>query len=190
MHYLLVQNELVYYENEGLKEAIGVKKKRKKHGKVLEPEQGEDYHGGAVFWSPKKVREARERRETREANEEADKVAKADAKQLRETEKILKKKLAEDKRVEREKAKVVREKERAKKDAEKQRKKQAKLNTKKPFQPSQSGKRKALSKPSTKNKRQKPSTVDAAPDEVVPAAETRKSTRGRTLKPKVHFEEK
>ena len=66
LHHISVQNELLHHEIDGLKEAILVKKKHKKKGKPLDLQQCKEYHGGAVFWSPRKVREALYRESVRE----------------------------------------------------------------------------------------------------------------------------
>jgi hypothetical protein len=58
LHHLQVDNKLVHGENESLREAVVIKKKHKKHGRALDLQQREEYHGGAVLWSPCKVREA------------------------------------------------------------------------------------------------------------------------------------
>jgi hypothetical protein len=58
LHHLHVDNKLVHGENESLREAVVIKKKHKKHGRALDLQQREEYHGGAVLWSPRKVREA------------------------------------------------------------------------------------------------------------------------------------
>ncbi|KAF2732774.1 hypothetical protein EJ04DRAFT_607328 [Polyplosphaeria fusca] len=49
LHRLQVQNNLLHYENSGLREALSVKKKHKKRGKPLDLQQREEYHSGAVF---------------------------------------------------------------------------------------------------------------------------------------------
>ena len=43
---------------------------RRKRGKALPLEAPEEYHGGAVFWSLRKVKEARNRLQQQEAKEE------------------------------------------------------------------------------------------------------------------------
>ena len=58
-HHLQVQNELLHCELEGLREASTTKKKHKKKGKALNFQQRQEYHDGAVFWSPRKMRETR-----------------------------------------------------------------------------------------------------------------------------------
>ena len=53
-YHLQVTNELLRDENNGLQNGLKLKQKHKKKGKVLDLQQREEYHGGAVFWSPRK----------------------------------------------------------------------------------------------------------------------------------------
>ncbi|KAF1971115.1 hypothetical protein BU23DRAFT_581706 [Bimuria novae-zelandiae CBS 107.79] len=76
-------------------EALLVKKKHKK----------KEYHGGAVLWSPRKVREARVRQSVKEQEEKEQKLRKAEIAELRKAAKLYKEKIAEEKRVGREAAK-------------------------------------------------------------------------------------
>ena len=65
IHSLQVNNALLHDENSGLQQALNAKKKHKtKHTTVDLQSRDEDY-GGAVFWSPRKLREAREREVTK-----------------------------------------------------------------------------------------------------------------------------
>jgi hypothetical protein len=58
LHHLEVENKLLNHESDGLQEVLSAKKKQKKKGKVADLHQSQEYHGGAVFWSPRKIREA------------------------------------------------------------------------------------------------------------------------------------
>jgi hypothetical protein len=49
LHSLAVQNELLYDKNDGLREALNNKKKRKDCGKRLNLQHEDSYHGGATF---------------------------------------------------------------------------------------------------------------------------------------------
>jgi hypothetical protein len=40
------------HKNEGLKKALSVKKKHQKKSKILDLQQHQEHHEGAVFWSP------------------------------------------------------------------------------------------------------------------------------------------
>jgi hypothetical protein len=42
--------------------ALNTKKKHKKHGMPLNLQQQQEYHSGATFWSPQKIREANARK--------------------------------------------------------------------------------------------------------------------------------
>jgi 23S rRNA pseudoU1915 N3-methylase RlmH len=104
--------------------------------------------------------------------------------ELRASSKLYHKRIAEEKRVERERAKLVREKERAEKAAEKQRQKEER-DRQKAIQTSQTGKRKASRALALKNKRQKRSGDGVA----ARVAHTRSlsllpqiTSRGRTIK--------
>jgi hypothetical protein len=110
LHSLQVQNELLNHEVKGLKEALNTKKKRQKKSKPLDLQQRQEYHGGAVFWSPRKVQEARARQVVRDRDEIDQQRQKDERARIRAANKLLKDQLIEEKRVARER----REKEKAK----------------------------------------------------------------------------
>jgi hypothetical protein len=114
LHHFQVQNSLLEQENQGLRESLGIKEKRQKHGRTMELVQESEQNGGAVLWSPRKLREAGERKEQREQVEEQEKLYKADIKKLKANNALYKKKIAEEKRVAKEIAKEEREKEKEK----------------------------------------------------------------------------
>jgi hypothetical protein len=58
LHHLSAQDDLLHYEIKGLKEALLTKKKHKKHSKLLDLQQRQEYHDRAVVWSLGKLREA------------------------------------------------------------------------------------------------------------------------------------
>lgn len=70
-------------------------------GLALDLQQRQEYHGGAVFWSPRKIREARVREEIRVRDEAEEKLQKAKTKELKEAAQLLKKREAEQRRGER-----------------------------------------------------------------------------------------
>jgi hypothetical protein len=158
LHHLVAQNELIYHELEGVKDALKEKKQRSTKRRVLPLQQHEEYHGGAVFWSPRARREAEVRYQVFQRLEHEEELAKADRKQLKHNNKLLKEKLKEERRVGREAAKLVREKEKAelanqkaKHAAEKRRQKEAR-DAQKALQLSQRGNRTA-SKPVIRDKK-------------------------------------
>jgi hypothetical protein len=130
VYYLYVQNGLLHHENDGLKEALTAYKKHKKKGKVLNLQQRKEYHGGAVMWTPCKVREARARETIEQQEADEMEFEKANTKELKAAAALYNKKIAEEKRVAREEAKVVRDWEKAEKAAQTAAKKAAQ-NTKK-----------------------------------------------------------
>lgn len=69
-HSISVQKSLLEHEAGRLKRASINERTRRKRGKVLPLEVAEEYHGGAVSWSPRKVREARDRQRLQELEEE------------------------------------------------------------------------------------------------------------------------
>jgi hypothetical protein len=161
LHHLQVQNELLLHENEGLKYALTTKKKHKKKSKVLDLQQREEYHGGAVFWSPSKIREARYRERVRAREEEQEKLQKSRERDLKAAAALYEKQQLKKKRVEREALQKERAKEKERKAAERaelQRKKQQEkeaATAQKALQLSQKGKRAALPsiRPNAKRRR-------------------------------------
>jgi len=184
-----VQNELLRYENKGLRQALVDKKKHKKKGKALPLETDEDWHGGVVFWSPKKVREAARRQKQTEQEEEEKRLQKASEKDLKEAQKLVKQQKAADCKAERE-AKAERSRvEKAEKAAERERKQQEK-NSEKPVKQHQSGKRKASAAPAPKAKRVRRFGDTVSGNrwvEAPSAAQPSVSKRGRTTKPRRIF---
>ncbi|KAF2822600.1 hypothetical protein CC86DRAFT_300816 [Ophiobolus disseminans] len=183
VHSLATQNELLRHKNDGLKEALIVKKRHRKVGKPLDLQQREEYHGGAMFWSPQKVREARAREAVKEQEQHQEMLAKANRKELRLAAKLYKDQIAEEKRVAREEAKVVQEEAKAKKAAERAAKIEAQ-NTKKAAQTSQLGKRRASRPPPCTPKRQRRGGVSAAAatsPEAASAPLPKVNSRGRTI---------
>jgi hypothetical protein len=121
LHHLSTENQVLHHENQGLREALLIKKKHKSKGKVLDLQQRQEYHGGGVLYSPRKVREGKARIRVNERLEAEENLRKSRAKKERE-ERCLQRQLeAEERRIERERLKVVREKEKADKAAERQR---------------------------------------------------------------------
>jgi hypothetical protein len=84
LHHLQVQNELLNHENHGLREALSSKKKHSKKGKALVLQQRQEYHGGAVFWSPRKLQEALVREEVKQRLYNKEQLQKAETKKLKE----------------------------------------------------------------------------------------------------------
>jgi len=189
IHSLQTYNEILNTENDGLREALAHKKKHNKKSKPLDLQQRQEYHGGAVFWSPRKVREARAREDVRTTTEMAEKLAKAESKQLKEAATLYKKKMQEEARVVRETAKKRAAEERkmaaeakAAKQAQKEQE-QRDRDAQKALQPSQRSNRaaskvlKASQSKQRRNNRVRGGAVEAPPAPRAPP----KSTRTRTI---------
>jgi hypothetical protein len=117
-HSISVQKTLLEHEARGLREALIHERLRRKRGKVPPLEADEDYHGGAVFWSPRKVKEARDRQRQQELEEQDQQRQKAERAHMREQNKQLKRQLLETRRRERAEARLLREQEKAQRAAE------------------------------------------------------------------------
>ncbi|KAF7569911.1 hypothetical protein PtrM4_123260 [Pyrenophora tritici-repentis] len=184
LHHISAQASLLRGEVKGLRAAMGIKKRREKKSYTLQLNKPHEYHGGAVFWSPKKVRQARDDEAARQQQQQLEKAQKAEARYLKEQSRLYKLQEAEQKHVEKERLKEVREKERAAEKAEKERRKAAR-DSQKAIQQPQNGKRKASQSSTQKQKRQK-GVGDGAPrvqaevaTSIIPTQTTR---QGRTTK--------
>jgi hypothetical protein len=154
VHHLSVQNELLKHRVEGLEEAAQHNQKHKKKGKALDLQQRQEYHGGAVHWSPRKLREAHAREAVRKRDEMEEKLQKAQTKKQREEARLQRQVELEEKRAERQRLKEIREVERAEKAAERARKVEAQ-HQKKAIQQAQKRKQSASQETTLSNKRQK-----------------------------------
>jgi hypothetical protein len=81
-HSMSVQKTLPAQETQGFKEALINERLRRKQGKALPLEASEECHGGAVFCSPRKVKEARDQLQYQKAEEEQQRLQKAEAARL------------------------------------------------------------------------------------------------------------
>jgi hypothetical protein len=192
LHRKQVKVELLEHENKGLREAVLLKKKHKNKSKTLPLQQEGEYHGGAVIWSPKKVKEAFERQVVKDQEKEEEQLQKAQAKATKAANKLYKLQIAEEKRVAKEVAKKEREKVRAQEaeqKAERERLKHLKKAQTQPQKQPKQGKKRASSTAS-KSAPKKPRKVVAEvvqEEEATPAPPPKLSSRGRTLNPKKQF---
>ncbi|CAE7021164.1 hypothetical protein P3342_004699 [Pyrenophora teres f. teres] len=149
LHHISSQNEILRHEIKGLKNALVAKKKQQKKSYSLDLQNNQDeYHGGAVSWSPRKLRQAKERKAAEDNEMSQLQLQKAEISKSKEQARLSKLQAAQDKRVGREKKKEAREKEKAEKAADRDSKKKA-------IQKAQNSKRKASKSSSEGNKRQK-----------------------------------
>jgi hypothetical protein len=119
LHQLHVRLEISEARIEGLEEALKANKNKKRKRKVLplQPIDGNN-GGGAVLWSPSRIERARQELQAKEDLERAAEAAKATKKELQHQKKIIQAKEREDKRVEREKKKILTAKAQAAKRAQ------------------------------------------------------------------------
>jgi hypothetical protein len=174
---------LLHYQDSGLREVLNVTKKHKKRGKPLDLKQRKKYHGGAVFWSSRKIREACAREVVKQQGEHEEQLAKANRKELQAAAKLFREE-AEERCVAREVVKVVRAREKADKEAVRAAWIAAQ-NTKRAPQTIQKGKRKASGPPPPNFKRQRRgggSAAVAAFPEAAPAAAPQLNSRGHAIK--------
>jgi hypothetical protein len=184
LHHISAQASILSGEVRGLRAALNVRKRQEKKSYTLQLNKPHEYYGGAVFWSPRKVRQARDDEAARQLQQQQEILQKAERTHLKEQARLYKLQVAEEKRVEKERLKEVREKERAAKEAEKERKKAAR-DSQKAIQQPQNGKRKAPQTSTQKQKRQKRGVVDPSRvqgEVAAPAVPTRTTRHGRTTK--------
>jgi hypothetical protein len=80
-HKLQVNQELKDYQIAGLESALRVREKQKKKSTILDLQQRKEYHGCAVFYQPRKIREALFRELTKQQEDEQEKARKAGRKE-------------------------------------------------------------------------------------------------------------
>jgi hypothetical protein len=117
-HSISVQKTLLEHKARGLREAILNERLRRKRGKALPLKAAEDYHGGAVFWSPRKVKEARDRLRQQELEEQEQQQQQAERAHVREEQRHFKRQIFEARRAARAEARILREQERAERAAD------------------------------------------------------------------------
>jgi hypothetical protein len=115
---LSTRSSLVEQENKRLREALSEERQRKQQSRPKPLEQSEGHHDGAVFWSPRKVREARSLHEQKKRDQELLQQQKAVANQAREESKLIKAREMSARRQARAEARLLREKQRAEEAAE------------------------------------------------------------------------
>nr|BBG74266.1 hypothetical protein [Alternaria alternata] len=109
IQWLQVNNALLHDRNQGLQQEINAKSKQKLAIKTLNLQQRKEYHGSAVFWSLRKIREARTREAVRQDNAEQQRLqmsrdrnfrttATAYKKQQQEAAKVARQRAAEERR--------------------------------------------------------------------------------------------
>ncbi|KAF1365477.1 hypothetical protein EJ07DRAFT_96026 [Lizonia empirigonia] len=159
--------ELLRHENEGLRESAEPHSKRHKHKGPLDLQQRKEYEAEAMYYSPRKIREAE-----------------VEMKQLRESAKLLRAKEAEERKVERERLKKVREKEKAEKAAEREAQKRdrdAKKSQQQRQKRDREDSKSRTRKPQAKKRRVGGAAGGAAEEVAAPAPLPTFTRRGRTI---------
>jgi hypothetical protein len=118
IHQLSIRSVLAEHENVRLKEALINERQRRKRGRALPLEAEEEYHGGAVFWSPRKVKEARDRQLQQGLEEEQLQHQRAEAARLRQERKQEKLQAAQQRRAARAEAQITRQEKKAREAAD------------------------------------------------------------------------
>ena len=187
-HQISTQKALLEHEVKGLREALVNERKRRKRGKALLLEEPEEYHGGAVFWSPRKVKEARDRQQLKEREEEQLQQQKAEAKRQREDARQAKAEAVQARRQAKIEARISREKEkadRAAKQASRAAARRTYQRLKQALKTSQKGKKRSLKAPTRATLKKRAvvrPTASGEPQGAVAAAPTIQSQRGRAIK--------
>ncbi|KAF7571262.1 TolA, Membrane protein involved in colicin uptake [Pyrenophora tritici-repentis] len=196
LHSLQVQNELLHYENDGLLQAAKGQKKHKTKSKTMDLQRRKEYHGGAVFWSPRKLREARAREATKRHEAEREQLQKTHDRELKAAAKLYQKRQAEAAKVaqqhaaeERKMAKKAKAEELAAARALKKLQRDA-ATAQKSHDTSNTPKRKASHKAgnnTAKRRRVSRRGNGAVPAPATPPAPPKKTTRGRQIKTPTRF---
>jgi hypothetical protein len=114
-HWISVQKSLLDHKTQGLRQALTNERLRRKRGKAQPLEQPKEDHSGAMFWSPKNVKEAHDRQQQQEQEEEQQRLQKAERGRIREGQKQAKLQAVQQRRTARPAAWVVRKKDKARK---------------------------------------------------------------------------
>ena len=109
LHTITAQNSVLKHEAAGLREALINERTRRRRGKALPLIGADEYHGGAVVWSPTKVQEARDRQRLHELEEEQQQREKTEAKELRKAQQQARAAAAETRQLARAEAKLLKE---------------------------------------------------------------------------------
>jgi hypothetical protein len=112
LHSLQVQNELLNHENQGLRTSLEGKRTRKSKGKTLDLQQRKEFHGGAMFWLPRKVQEAHARKQVKQRDATEEMLQKSRRKELKAAASLYKKQQLAEAKVEQQRLKEVKKQER------------------------------------------------------------------------------
>ena len=189
IHHLVVENELLHHENEGLERSLEIKQKRKKRGRPVVFEQEDYEHGGALWLSPKRVQRHRDFLEQEAIEKQQQKEQKAAEKAAKKASKQLQANVAAERRVQVAAERAKKKQEKAAAKALQIHKKNKAALAKKRQQIKQKDKPKPVSNPQVKSKQMDGAGGGAGGGESpggatsAPPAEPPKSRSGRNLNP-------
>jgi hypothetical protein len=110
IHHLSSQVELLQVEVDGLRKKLYQDRKRQKQpNRQLDLQQHQEYHGGAMMWSPRAFREARARMAVAEQEAQEEELKKAEMRELAAANKLYKEKVAKEKREKQAREKAARD---------------------------------------------------------------------------------
>jgi hypothetical protein len=185
VHHISIQKQLLEHENQGLREALVIQKKRSKRGRPLPLDQPDEYHGGAVFWSPHSVQRARDRQHQKDIEERQLQLQKSEQAEARRASQQLKIRLLQERRVARAAARDARAKQRADEAAERRLNQQAR-KTQRQLQNriklSKKGNKKASKPPDRSINKKKPALAPVRVNEAASTPSTPSSRRGRIIR--------
>jgi type IV secretory pathway VirB10-like protein len=194
IHSNSVQNTVLKDEIVKLREALVNERTRRKRGKPLLLQKPKEDYGGAVFWSPRKVKEARDGQQLQEREQEEPQHQKAETNMLREEARQAKLREKDMRRQARAAARLVREKEKAEKAAEQASRAAARRTAKRlqqTLKTSQKSKKRSL-KASTKATSRKRALVRPAgsgePQGATTGAPALRSRRSRNITPSTRYQ--
>ncbi|OAG06030.1 uncharacterized protein CC84DRAFT_1068720, partial [Paraphaeosphaeria sporulosa] len=98
VHHISVKKQRLEHINKGLREALVIQKRHSTRGRPLPLDRSDEYHGGAVFWSPHSIQRARDRQHQKETDEEQLRRQKADQAEARRASQQLKARLLQERR--------------------------------------------------------------------------------------------
>jgi hypothetical protein len=133
IHHLSSQVEILEAKLNAMRKKLYQNRKRQKQpNRQLDLQQHQEYHGGAIMWSPRSFQEARARMAITEQERQEEELKKVEMKELAAANKLYNNKIAKEKREQQAREKAVRDQAKAeeraaieKRKAERARQKQA-----------------------------------------------------------------
>jgi hypothetical protein len=96
IHHIICENQLLHQENEGLREAVTVKKKRTLKTQPFKLKKDDLANSSAMWWSPQSIRAEKQRIHQEQLDKEQKKQQKEDNAKARKASQVMKAKLVEE----------------------------------------------------------------------------------------------